>query len=127
MLDHRLIAFVRKSLRSIWALEVLLLLRRRASEAVEIDAIVQELRATRSLVQRMVEQLISEGLVSRHGNHIRYAPSTADLEQLCDMLEAASRERPVALSHAIISAPLEKLRDFSNAFRFKVNNEDKGE
>jgi hypothetical protein len=122
VLDPQLVAFVRESLKSIWALELLLLLRRAAPEPVAIEDIVRELRATPHLVQRLLVQLSDEHLVVRQHAMARFQPARPELEKICDLLEAASRERPIALRQAIISAHNSKLRDFADAFRFLDKN-----
>jgi predicted transcriptional regulator len=124
VLDPNLLAFVRNSIRSIWALEVLLLLRRKAPEALALDSIVTALRASHKLISRCLEQLGQAGLVSTEGGVSRFAPATPVLAALCDALEKASHERPIALRDAIASSPNDKLRNFSDAFRFK--SPDKG-
>lgn len=120
MLDPNLLAFVRNSIRSIWSLEVLLLLRRKAPEGLAQDSIVTALRASHKLISKCLEQLAQAGLVSvEEGGVSRFAPATPVLAALCDALEKASHERPIALRDAIASSPDDKLRNFSDAFRFK--------
>lgn len=119
MLDPALIGFVRKSLQSIWMLETLLFMRRRSGEKVSRDEIVRELRATPFLVRRVVDHLAAEHLVvvDKDGA-ARFEPSTPELALLCEKLEVASRERPIALRDAIINSPETKLRNLADAFRF---------
>ena len=119
MLDPDLINFVRHSLRSVWALEVLLFIRRHSPEPVGYGTIVRELRATPALVRRIVEQLVAEHLVVPEGaESVRFRASTTSLERMCDLVDAASRDRPIALRDAIIGNPDAKLKNFSDAFRF---------
>jgi hypothetical protein len=120
VLDPQLIAFVRQSLRSLWALEVLLLVRRRAPNAASHDDIVRELRATPFLIRRIVDQLAEERLIVVEGDKaVRFAPSSPEQIALCDLLEVASRDRPIALRDAIVSLPSDKLQNFADAFRLK--------
>lgn len=124
MLDPALISFVRKSLQSIWMLETLLLLRRRAGEPVPREEIVRELRATPFLVRRVLDQLAAQHLVLVHEDGAaQFEPATPELAQLCEKLDVASRDRPIALRDAIINSPDTKLENLANAFRFS----DKGE
>jgi hypothetical protein len=119
VLDSNLIAFVRRSLRSIWALEVLLLLRRSGPAFVTVGDISREPRATPFLVRRLLDQLQEEGLVERdQADGAKFHPATEDLAKLCDLLDIASRERPIALRDAMFNAPNDKLQNFANAFRF---------
>ena len=125
MLDPSLVIFVRKSLQSIWMLEILLFIRRRAGERVSRDEIVREMRATPSLVRGVLDRLLHEQLVLLHENgDASFAPSTRELALLCEKLEAASRERPIALRDAIINSPGAKLQDLADAFRFSGRRKD---
>ena len=127
MLDPQLIDFVRKSLGSIWALEVLLFIRRRAPDPVTVEEIDRELRATPYLVRRIVDQLVAEHLVAREvGDLVKFKAGTPELERLCALLETVSRERPIGLRDAIVGSSGVKLRNFADAFRFKDNAKDKG-
>jgi hypothetical protein len=125
VLDPQLVNFVRSSLRSIWALEFLLYLRRAAPDARKIEDIVRDLRATRFLVRRLTQQLVSEGLAALEPqDHIRFHAATPDHERLCELLDVASRDRPIALRDVIASAPNDKLRSLADAFRFKEKKEE---
>lgn len=96
------------------------MLRRYAPRAVAQEEIVRELRATPFLVRRIVDQLLAESLVVVEGQDaVRFQPSSTEQERLCEMLDTASRERPIALRDAITSSPDSKLRNFADAFRFK--------
>jgi hypothetical protein len=126
VLDPQLISFVRRSLGSIWALEVLLFIRRRAPVPVSVEEIDRELRATPYLVRRIVDQLAAEHLVEREaGGLVRFEAGTPELERLCILLETASRERPIGLRDAIVGSPDNKLQSFADAFRFRDNPKDK--
>lgn len=124
MLDPRLLAFVRSSIPSIWALELLLLLRRAAPQHLSRDEMVQHLRATPNLIDRLITQFLAGGLVSHDESGYRFECATPELASLCEDLAMAADERPIALRDAIIAAPNEKLRDLADAFRFR--DSDKG-
>jgi hypothetical protein len=124
VLDPELLTFVRSSIPSIWALELLLLLRRAAPGYLTREELVQHLRATPMLIDRLLTQLTAARLVAANPDGaVRYECSGADIERLCDALAVAAEERPIALRDAIISMPRDKLRDFSEAFRFKGKDE----
>lgn len=95
-------------------------LKRAAPNEIALDDIVRHLRATPFLVRRIVEQLVAEKLVAlAHDQSARFHPDSVEQEKLCDMLEVASSERPIALRDAIVAAPTDKLRNFIDAFRLK--------
>ena len=57
-------------------------------------------------------------MIGQEGGVI-YAPASDMLEDLSGRLEAAYRERPVAVVNAIVSSRGDALQSFANAFRFK--------
>lgn len=120
MLEPQLLAFIRSSIPSIWALELLLLLRRAAPGYLSHEELVHHLRATPTLIQRLLQRLSQAGLVARNEDGAyRFQCANAETEALCDALALAADERPIALRDAIIAAPNDKLRDLADAFRFK--------
>lgn len=105
---------------SIWALELLLLLRRSAPQAMTADQLVQALRASPGLINRLLEHFVRIGLVMQdETGAYRFQCARPDLEQMCDALGEAADHRPVALRDAIVMSPNDKLRNFADAFRFK--------
>ena len=125
MLDPQLIAFIRHSIRSIWALELLLLLRRRSPNAIAGEELVRDLRATPNLIERLIDQLVVSGLAVREScGDVRFAPVSQELERMCEALDSASRERPIALRDAIASTPNDILKNFADAFRFKKDTDE---
>ena len=78
-----------------------------------------ELRASTAVVDRVLDDFERTGLVVREadGGH-RYAPAARVLAELCDQLEAAYRERPVAVIN-LISAPADRIQALADAFRLK--------
>jgi hypothetical protein len=124
VLDPNLLSFVRASIPSIWALELLLLMRRAAPGRLTREEIVQHLRATPTLIDRLIERFKESGLVVEDEHGARFECTDPAISSMCEALALAAEERPIALRDAIISAPNEKLRDLADAFRFK--NSDKG-
>lgn len=120
VLEPSLLAFIRSSIPSIWALELLLLLRRAAPGYLTREEMVQHLRATPNLIDRLVHQFTASGLVARNPDSAyRFECNSPETEKLCEALAVAAEERPIALRDAIIAAPNDKLRDLADAFRFK--------
>ena len=105
---------------SIWALELLLLLRRAAPTYVSREDLVQLLRATPTLIDKLLSRFLADGLIAENeAGAVRFECASPELESLSESLASAAENRPIALRDAIISMPSEKLRDFSDAFRFK--------
>jgi hypothetical protein len=116
--DSDLIAFVRQHVRSVWALELLLLLRRDPARCWRPDELVRELRASQRLVSDNLSRFETSGLVAPDDDCFRFAPATPVLDALCGQLEAAYRERPVSVIN-MIAQPGGPLQSLADAFRFK--------
>lgn len=125
MLDSDLLTFIRSSFRSVWAVELVLLLRKQAPAKLAPEQISRELRATTSLVASCIEQLQAAGILAVEDDRsVRYAPASSLIDHLCASLEAAYRERPVAVITAIMSSPNDRLKTLADAFRFKDKEKD---
>lgn len=112
-------SFIRDHVRSVWALELLLLLRRQPDRVWTAEALLGELRASTAIVAAALGQFERGGLVlADDGGAYRYAPASDILRDLCDGLEEIYRERPVAVINAIAS-PAERLQGLADAFKFK--------
>lgn len=123
-LEADLQTFIRSSIKSVWALELLLLLRKRAPNAAARDDLVRDLRATRQLVDTCITQLQAAGLVAcEEGGQCRYAPAAPAMGALADQLEQAYRERPLGVMEIIVSSPNDRLKTFADAFRLKPKDE----
>jgi hypothetical protein len=117
--DQDLFGFIREQLRSVWALELLLLMRRGAGRSWSPQELVDELRASPALVSDNLASFERAGLVVA-GPDDRYAfsPASPLLSSLCDQLETAYRQRPVTVINAIVSPP-DKLQALADAFRIR--------
>ncbi|MDP8916404.1 MAG: hypothetical protein M3M95_04220 [Pseudomonadota bacterium] len=118
MLDEDLLTFIQGSIRSVWGLEVLLLLRREQDRTWSAESVARELRANEKLVSDQLRTLETAGLASCGADGCAYAAAPA-LDGLCGRLEAAYRERPGQVIKAIMAAPNDKLQIFADAFRFR--------
>jgi hypothetical protein len=112
------LAFIRRSLKSVWALELLLLLRADRQRAWTTADLVGELRASDTVVSRILEDFRRHGLTAPTGDDAwRYAEGGPNAA-LCDALEALYRERPMTVIKAI-STPPDRLQALADAFRIK--------
>lgn len=114
-----LAAFVREHVRTVWAVELLLLLKRDPDRRWAAADLVRELRASTPLVNDNLQRFERSGLAVRdEGDQWRYAPAMPMLGQLADRLEAAYRERPVAIIN-LIAAPPDPVQGLADAFKFR--------
>ena len=123
MLDHDLTDFLAASVPSVWALELLLFLRGHPDRAWSQDALVQELRSSRTVVQDALGAFEAAGLVRREEGGCLYQPASPVLAELCDRLAGVYRERPVTVVNAITRPKTSSLDEFANAFRLKGPSE----
>ena len=118
MLDEDLLSFIQGSIRSVWALEVLLLMRRTSDRTWNAADLALELRANERLVGDQLTSLQTAGLLACDAE-CRYAPAGPALDALCGRLETAYRERSGQVIKAIMAGPNDKLQIFANAFRIR--------
>lgn len=117
--DQDLLSFVREHIRSVWALELLLLLRRDRERCWAAAELVAELRASQMLVSDNLARLERASLAVEDDNGCwRYAPAAPVLDELCGDLETAYRERPVAVVN-MIAKPGGSLQSLADAFKFR--------
>jgi hypothetical protein len=112
-------AFVREHLRSVWALELLLMLRRQPDRCWKPAELVAELRASGPLVGDNLAAFERSGLaVCDEAGCWRYAPAAPVLDELAARLERAYRERPVAIIN-LIAAPPDPIQGLADAFKWR--------
>jgi hypothetical protein len=115
--DPGFLGLVRQHIRSVWALELLLLLRSRPGELWPPEALVRELRASAPLIAGCLATLQDSGLAVNEDGAWRFAPASPELQRFCDQLAEAYQTRPVALIN-MIAAP-SQVQDLADAFKFK--------
>jgi hypothetical protein len=117
--EAQLLALIRTAIRSVWALELLLVMKRQPERAWATAALVQELRASAPLVSDNLAQLAVAGLIREEPEGFVYGPATPALEEAVSALEAAYRQRPVHVVNLIVGASTQNVQGFADAFRFK--------
>ena len=112
--------FIRSSFRSVWSLELLLLIKREP-RSWTVAEIVAALRASELVVTKCIESLTAAGLVSPESDgEIRFLPASDDLRKLVGETEALYAKQPDAVRRLIIASSSGfSLADFANAFRWK--------
>jgi hypothetical protein len=119
-MDDEIVEFLRSSIRSVWNVELLLVLAADPTRTWTADELVLELRASDYIVQEGLRSLAAAGLVgatspTTHG----FMPASEELRRIVGEVERQYRERPQMVTRAIFSAPNETLRTFADAFRIK--------
>jgi hypothetical protein len=117
--EQDVLSFVAASLRSLWALEVLLLLRNDGTKAWRAEEIVRETRSSQMAVDDAILILQKAGFVAIENGLYRYWPATPNLEVFAAEIQKLYAVKPTSVIKAILSAPHDKLRNFSDAFKLK--------
>lgn len=113
-----LLRLIGSSFRSVWALELLLLLRR-DPRPWQPSELVSTLRASELVVNKALDELIAAGLVSVDGEGVRYMPASRGLANEIDQVEKLYSARPDAVRRAIVSSASGGATAFANAFRLR--------
>lgn len=121
--DEDVLRFIAASFPSVWALELLLVLRseRRLWSSHEL---VTALRASELVVSRALEALIAAGLASFEKAGVLYLPANGSVDEFADRAEQLYRTRPNAVRRAIIAASSSSATAFANAFRLRKGKDD---
>lgn len=122
--EAELLSFLRNSIQSTWALELLLLLKQHPAKTFAPSELVRELRASSALVSLSASQLQKAGLIAcDESGGCRFAPVSALVAEACDALAKLYSEKPFMVIKAIVDTPNERLRSFADAFRIKKKDE----
>ena len=117
--EDEISGFIRSSFRSVWSLELLLLLKRdpRLWPRAEI---VAALRASDLIVTQSLEALTAAGLVSVDGaGDAAYRPASGRTDALVEGAEALYARTPDAVRRLIVAAIPDPLAAFADAFRLR--------
>lgn len=112
--------FIRSTIKSVWALELLLLISRERKRSWTPEDLNRELRGSLALVTEIIAKFRGAGLIADGGDGTyRYEPQSVELDKLVRELEAAYAARPLAVVRAIVAAPNEKIQTLADAFKVK--------
>ena len=115
-----ILEFAGASFRSVWALELLLMLRRSRDRSWDAVEILRELRSSQVAVIEALDNLIVAGLVvAEEGERYRYS-ATGRLEDAVGALAQLYALKPAVVMRQIVNSPSNaKLQILSDAFRIK--------
>jgi hypothetical protein len=104
----------------VYTLELFLLVKRTRDQDWNIGELVRELRSSATAVADALNRLNRVGFVSeKPAGKYAFAPASPELERLAAEIEQIYTNRPISVVKAIVAAPTEKLRQFSDAFKLK--------
>lgn len=118
--DEELLTFIGAHIRSIWAIEQMLVLTRDAGRSWGVEELVRETRSSSTAVQEALRGLREAGLIDQtpDGKFV-FAPQSEALRAATEELLRAYVERPRFVMRAIFSEPRGNLRIFADAFKLK--------
>jgi hypothetical protein len=116
--DDELLSFVGASFRSVWALELILLLKgeRRVWPRAEL---VAALRASELVVNNALEGLVAAGMASVDAEGATYLPVNQQIGECVDAVEKLYRSRPNAVRRTIVAASSSSATAFADAFKLR--------
>ncbi|QCO18070.1 hypothetical protein D3869_22560 (plasmid) [Azospirillum brasilense] len=118
MLSDDALIFLQHSIKTVWTLEILLILRRDADRAWNSEELIRESRGSTLILQEVLANLHQARLIETDGNHrIRYRSATPALERLVGEIASAQARRPAAVTKALLSVSSDKVQNFADAFR----------
>jgi hypothetical protein len=112
-------SFIRTTFRSVWALELLCLLRHNQDRILSHAEMVAGLRGSDLVVTQSVESLTVAGLVIIDAVGARFRPASRDLEALVDQAVALYLKSPDAVRRMIVAAANPSATAFADAFRLR--------
>jgi hypothetical protein len=118
--------FIADHINSVEQLEVLLLLHGQPQREWSAEAVSQELRIDPASAAERLVDLQARGLlaVSEASDPLyRYQPQNSNLEYTVNDLAKSYQEYRVTVISLIFSKPIDKIRTFADAFKFR---KDKG-
>ncbi len=118
MSSDELAPFIASSFRSVWALELLILLKQEG-RACTTDELVTLMRASPAVVDTALQSLVAAGLAASDGKTVQYMPVNNEVSALVEQTEQLYRSRPDRVRRLIIASSNKGLTAFSDAFRLK--------
>lgn len=112
------LSFIASSFRSVWALELLLVLKRE-QRTWSHEELVATMRASELVVTRALVALEAAGLVSNDGDKAQFMPVGEDVAELVEAAAALYARRPDSVRRAIVSASSGEAAAFANAFKLR--------
>jgi hypothetical protein len=117
--EDRILEFAGATLNSVWALELLLMLRREPTRRWTTVELIRELRGSQVSVGESLNNLRNAGLIVEEEDQTYRYEAGRHVDELVDALAALYAAKPTAVIRAIVLSPNRKLQILSDAFRIK--------
>ena len=112
--------FLLTSVPSVPFIEAMLVLRAQPSEPLALSAIAKRLYIPEKTAAEIAQQLIDVGVARRDEQAaMRFAPATAELQAMLDMLASFYRSHLVDVTDLIHSKTARRAQQFADAFKWR--------
>jgi len=112
--------FIRSVFRSIWSLELLLVLRGRPEHEWSQEELIATLRASEQVVTQSKEDLLAAGLIIiNDAGRVRYSPASTELEASVEAAAELYAAKPTAVRRLLVSGADDSVSSFADAFRIR--------
>lgn len=112
-------AFIRSSFGSIWALELLLILRQGPGHGWSRAELISALHASDQVLARSCADLLAAGLIREEAQTVHYAPGSPELEARVASVASFYASRPATVRRLIVGGPEDPIEKFADAFRLR--------
>jgi hypothetical protein len=118
--EETVLNFAASLFKSVWALELLFVLKRDPARAWRREEMIRELRSSQVVVTEGLNNLLLVGLaIEAEAGLYQYQPGSPALDEMVSALEKIYAVKPAAVVREIVTSPNRKLQILSDAFRFK--------
>jgi hypothetical protein len=118
--EAEVLDFVRAQLGSVYTLELMIRLKQSPGRLWQSGELVRELRSSRTAVADGLDRLKRASMVREDpAGCFCFAPASSEGEALAVEIERIYTSKPISVVKAIMAAPDDKLRAFSDAFKLK--------
>jgi DNA-binding transcriptional ArsR family regulator len=105
VVEEDIIAFIRAHLGSLYALDLLLLIKRDRNRSWQPGELVRELRSSQTAVAEALSRLVQAELVTeKPPGSYRFAPTSPERERLASEIERVYTSKPIRSVEAIATA-----------------------
>jgi hypothetical protein len=118
--EDEVLAFVHTEIGSVWAVELLIFLKTHSHEGWSSEDLVLALRSSSMAVAQAINRLHAAGFIREQiPGTFRFEPRSSAHLEIAQAIATLSAQKPMKLARAIAEIPNEKLRNFSDAFKFR--------
>jgi hypothetical protein len=118
--EDKVLEFAASLFKSVWALDLLLVLKRDPARIWQADELIRELRSSQVVVAEALSNLLAAGLAVEHETgKYRYHAGSPEIDETVNELQRIYGSKPAAVIREIVTTSNRKLKLLSDAFRFK--------